>query len=140
FADRTPGSFIEEKTYSLAWHYRKVETGLGELRAGELVNNLRFITADQGLQILPGNKVIEVKNIEINKGKTALALLHGKQYDFIMAIGDDYTDEDTFKAMPDNAATIKVGSNSSAAKYYVTDVKEVRNLLQGFASAVLLPD
>lgn len=140
FADRTPGSFIEEKTYSLAWHYRNVETGLGELRAGELVNNLRFITGDQGLQILPGNKVIEVKNIEINKGKTALALLHGQTYDFIMAIGDDHTDEDTFKAMPDNAATIKVGSNSSAAKYYVNNVKEVRKLLKGFTAAVTLSE
>ncbi|MGI4020914.1 MAG: bifunctional alpha,alpha-trehalose-phosphate synthase (UDP-forming)/trehalose-phosphatase [Janthinobacterium lividum] len=140
FADRTPGSFIEEKTYSLAWHYRKVETGLGDLRAGELINNLRFITSDQGLQILPGNKVIEVKNIEINKGKTALAVLHGQAYDFVMAIGDDHTDEDTFKAMPENSVTIKVGSNSSAAKYYVNDVKEVRNLLQGFTSTFLLPE
>lgn len=134
FADRTPGSFIEEKTYSLAWHYRKVETGLGELRAGELVNNLRFITADQGLQILPGNKVIEVKNIEINKGKTVFALMQKQQYDFAMAIGDDFTDEDTFKAMPENAVTIKVGNNSSAAKYFVNDVKEVRTLLESFAA------
>ena len=136
FADRTPGSFIEEKTYSLAWHYRNVETGLGELRAGELVNNLRFITSDQGLQILPGNKVIEVKNIEINKGKTAMALLYGQAYDFVMAIGDDHTDEDTFKAMPDNSVTIKVGNTSSVAKYYVNDHKEVRALLQGFTKPV----
>ncbi len=132
FADRTPGSFIEEKTYSLAWHYRNVETGLGDLRASELINNLRFITADKGLQILPGNKVIEVKNIEINKGKSVLALLHGNDYDFEIAIGDDHTDEDIFRAMPDNAATIKVGNNSSAAKYYVNNVQEVRSLLAGF--------
>ena len=132
FADRTPGSFIEEKTYSLAWHYRNVETGLGDLRASELVNNLRFVTADKGLQILPGNKVIEVKNIEINKGKGVAALLYGRDYDFKIAIGDDHTDEDIFKAMPDNAATIKVGSNSSAAKYYVNNVQEVRTLLAGF--------
>lgn len=136
FADRTPGSFIEEKTYSLAWHYRNVGAGLGELRAGELVNNLRYITSDQGLQILPGNKVIEVKNIEINKGRAVSSMLYHNQYDFALAIGDDHTDEDTFKAMPDNSVTIKVGSNSSAAKYYLNDFKEVRKLLQGFATAV----
>jgi trehalose 6-phosphate synthase/phosphatase len=140
FADRTPGSFIEEKTYSLAWHYRNVETGLGDLRAGELINNLRFTTGDLGLQILPGNKVIEVKNIEINKGKTALSLLHGQAYDFVMAIGDDHTDEDTFKAMPENSVTIKVGNNSSAAKYYLNDYKEVRQLLKGFSTAVTIQD
>ncbi|RYY07098.1 MAG: trehalose-phosphatase, partial [Sphingobacteriaceae bacterium] len=134
FSDRTPGSFIEEKTYSLAWHYRNVESGLGDLRAGELINNLRFITADKGLQILPGNKVIEVKNIEINKGKSVAAILYGEEFDFEIAIGDDHTDEDIFKAMPDNAATIKVGNNSSAAKYYVNNVQEVRTLLEGFAT------
>jgi len=140
YADRTPGSFIEEKTYSLAWHYRNVGTGLGELRAGELMNNLRYITSDQGLQILPGNKVIEVKNIEINKGRAVTALLYGQQYDFAMAIGDDHTDEDTFKAMPENSVTIKVGSNSSVAKYYLNDFKEVRNLLQGFTTAVAIQE
>ena len=136
FSDRTPGSFIEEKTYSLVWHYRNVGAGLGELRAGELVNNLHYITGNQGLQILPGNKVIEIKNIEINKGRAVSAMLHQSQYDFALAIGDDHTDEDTFKAMPDNSVTIKVGSSSSAAKYYLNDVKEVRNLLQGFAKSV----
>ncbi|MGI4803225.1 MAG: bifunctional alpha,alpha-trehalose-phosphate synthase (UDP-forming)/trehalose-phosphatase [Janthinobacterium lividum] len=136
FADRTPGSFIEEKTYSLAWHYRNVESGLGDLRAGELINNLRFSVVDKGLQILPGNKVIEVKNMEINKGKSVTALLHGQDYDFAMAIGDDHTDEDTFKAMPDNSATIKVGNNSSAAKYYLNNVQEVRLLLEGFVAEV----
>jgi len=140
YADRTPGSFIEEKTYSLAWHYRNVGPGLGELRAGELMNNLRYITSDQGLQILPGNKVIEVKNIEINKGRAVTALLYGQQYDFAMAIGDDHTDEDTFKAMPENSVTIKVGSNSSVAKYYLNDFKEVRNLLQGFTTAVAIQE
>ena len=140
FSDRTPGSFIEEKTYSLVWHYRNVGTGLGELRAGELINNLHYITSNQGLQILPGNKVIEIKNIEVNKGRAVSAMLHQSQYDFALAIGDDHTDEDTFKAMPDNSVTIKVGSSSSAAKYYLNDVKEVRNLLQGFANAVVVND
>jgi len=140
FADRTPGSFIEEKTYSLVWHYRNVDAGLGELRAGELVTNLHYITSNQGLQILPGNKVIEIKNIEINKGRAVSALLNQNQYDFALAIGDDHTDEDTFKAMPENSVTIKVGSNSSVAKYYMNDVKEVRKLLQGFATAVRVQD
>lgn len=130
YVDRTPGSFIEEKSYSLVWHYRKVEVGLGELRANEIMNDLRFITADQGLQMLPGNKVIEIKNIEVNKGKMALKWLEGKKYDFIMALGDDHTDEDIFKAIPTEAFTIKVGSNISAARFYLRDPKEVRRLLR----------
>ncbi|HVI46156.1 MAG TPA: bifunctional alpha,alpha-trehalose-phosphate synthase (UDP-forming)/trehalose-phosphatase [Chitinophaga sp.] len=130
FTDRTPGAFIEEKSYSLVWHYRKVESGLGELRANELADTLRFYTAEQGLQVLPGDKVIEVKNIEINKGKAALSWLNHKKYDFIMAMGDDVTDEDIFKSMPSNAFTIKIGSQVSAAQYYLRSYHEVRHLLR----------
>ncbi|HQS06274.1 MAG TPA: bifunctional alpha,alpha-trehalose-phosphate synthase (UDP-forming)/trehalose-phosphatase, partial [Daejeonella sp.] len=68
YVERTPGSFIEEKSFSLVWHFRKVPKDLGDLRVSELVNNLVYLTKDKGLQLLPGNKVIEIKNIEINKG------------------------------------------------------------------------
>ena len=52
-----------------------------------------------------------------------------KQPDFIIALGDDHTDEDIFKALPDDAITVKVGNNLSEAKYYLNDFKEVRKLL-----------
>lgn len=130
YTDRTPGSFVEEKSFSLVWHYRKVEKGLGELRAGEIVNHLRMAIADKGLQMMEGNKVIEFKNIEVNKGKAALNWLHNNNPDFILALGDDHTDEDIFKALPEDAYTIKVGSNISAARYYLRDYREVRELLK----------
>lgn len=129
YTDRTPGSFIEEKSYSLVWHYRKAEEGLGDLRANEIVSHLKILAADKGLQLMPGNKVIEFKNMEVNKGKAALNWLYGKQPDFILALGDDHTDEDIFRALPNDAFTIKVGNNISEAKYYLNDYKEVRKLL-----------
>ena len=134
YTDRTPGSFVEEKSYSLVWHYRKVEKGLGELRAGEIVNHLRMAIADKGLQMMEGNKVIEFKNVEVNKGKAALNWLHNNNPDFILALGDDHTDEDIFKALPEDAYTIKVGSNISAARYYLRDYREVRELLKTLTS------
>jgi len=130
YTDRTPGSFIEEKSYSLVWHYRRVEQGLGELRVNEIINHLRLIVADKGLQLMPGNKVLEIKNIEVNKGKAALNWLYNRDADFILAIGDDHTDEDIFKALPESAYTIKVGSNISAAKYFVRNPREVRLVLK----------
>ncbi|MGY4385032.1 trehalose 6-phosphate synthase/phosphatase [Pedobacter sp. UYP24] len=134
YTDRTPGSFIEEKSFSLVWHYRKVEEGLGELRAGEITNHLRMPISNKGLQMMEGNKVIEFKNIEVNKGKAARNWLHNNNPDFIIALGDDHTDEDIFKALPEKAYTIKVGSNISAARYYLKDYKEVRDLLKSFTS------
>jgi len=130
YTDRTPGSFIEDKSYSLVWHYRKVEEGLGELRANEIINHLKSTIADKGLQMMLGSKVIEFKNIEVNKGKAAVNWLYGKNPDFIIALGDDITDEDIFKALPAEAYTIKVGSNISAAKYYLRNFMEVRELLK----------
>jgi len=138
YVDRTPGSFIEEKTYSLVWHYRNAQKGLGELRAAELINNLKYIVSDKGLQLLPGDKVLEIKNIEVNKGKAAAMLLDKEDYDFIIAFGDDYTDEDVFKALPESAVTIKVGSNVSAAKYYLRNPAEVRKLLRSFAESTVV--
>jgi trehalose 6-phosphate synthase/phosphatase len=134
YSDRTAGSFIEEKRFSLAWHYRNVEKGLGELRANELISNMRYLTRERGLQLLPGNKVVEIKNAEINKGKAALSYTYGQDFDFLLAMGDDHTDEDIFESLPDLATTIKVGSSVSAAKFYLTDVKQVRELL-GFINS-----
>jgi len=134
YTDRTPGSFIEEKSYSLVWHYRKVEEGLGELRAQEIINHLRMIVSDKGLQLMPGNKVLEFKNVEVNKGRAALNWMQDQHPDFILALGDDHTDEDIFKAIPEEAFTIKVGGNISAARFYLRNPTEVRSLLNHLIS------
>jgi len=126
---QTPGSFIEEKDYSLAWHFRKVEAGLGELRVREIIGNLKYAAANAGLQLLEGNKVLEIKSANINKGNAAQQWLKQEEAGFILAIGDDQTDEDTFIAMPPEAFTIKVGTGISTATYFLRNPAEVRNLL-----------
>lgn len=136
YMDKTPGSLIEEKSHSLVWHYRKADIELGALRALELTADLSNLILNQDLEILEGSKVIEVKVAGINKGKAAMEYMQGKDYDFILAIGDDWTDEYLFKEMPDKALTIKVGTSRSAAKYYIENYKEVRNLLTGFIQKV----
>jgi trehalose 6-phosphate synthase/phosphatase len=130
YSRRTPGSFIEEKSYSLVWHFRRVEEGLGALRAQEMMEDMRHFVSDNGLQMLQGDKVIEIKSISVNKGKAAKRWLQKDDYDFIMAIGDDHTDEDTFKAVPQDAITIKVGNNISAATYFLDSHIEVRDFLR----------
>jgi trehalose 6-phosphate synthase/phosphatase len=129
YVNRTPGSFIEEKDHSLVWHFRKVETGLGELRSRELTSHLKYLSTGKNLQVLEGDMVVEVKNADVNKGRAAQKWLNTFENDFALAIGDDWTDEDTFRAMPKGAITIKVGSTSSAAKYNVPSHKEVRSFL-----------
>ncbi|WP_299583317.1 bifunctional alpha,alpha-trehalose-phosphate synthase (UDP-forming)/trehalose-phosphatase [uncultured Sunxiuqinia sp.] len=130
FVDRTPGTFIEEKNYSLVWHYRNSEPEQGELRANELKDELREMTANHNLEIMEGNKVIEVKAGGINKGVAAMRFLSDTQYDSIIALGDDWTDEYMFRELPKSAYTIKVGMKKTEAAYKVESVKSVRNLLK----------
>ncbi len=127
--ERTPGSFTEEKDYSIAWHYRNIDKGLGEKRVREFKDVLQYLTANLDLQVLEGNKVVEIKNAGINKGKAALYWIKKEQYDFILAIGDDRTDEDIFKVLPESAYTIKVGLEQTAARFNMLSVKNVRKLL-----------
>jgi trehalose 6-phosphate synthase/phosphatase len=131
YVRRTAGSFIEEKDYSLAWHYRRVDADLGAVRARELLSHLSFITSNTDLQVLEGSKVLEVKNAGINKGSAVTRWLHREPAEFILAIGDGRTDEDTFGVLPAEAYTIKVGNAArSLARYCVGDSNSARGLLQ----------
>lgn len=129
YVDRTPGSFIETKSHSLAWHYRKVEKGLGEMRKSELTSHLKHMMGEKGFQVLDGDYVVEVKPDAINKGRAALAWHQHFEADFVLCIGDDTTDEDMFKALPDTAFTVKVGPGSSHASCAVEAVGDVHELL-----------
>lgn len=117
FVKKTPGSRLEEKETALAWHYRKVDAWLGVLRAQQLVNALVSTCIRQNLQIIQGNKVVEIKSPDHTKGSEVNRLLKSSHYDFILAMGDDTTDEDMFQALPPGSATIKIGHISENALY-----------------------
>jgi trehalose 6-phosphate synthase/phosphatase len=129
YVDRTPRSFIEEKNYSLVWHYRDADPDLGFQRSLELKDELQSLVTNLNLEIMDGDKVIEIKNSGINKGRAALSKMQGKEYDFVMAMGDDWTDEFTFEVMPEEAITIKVGNKSTRARYYVESFRNIREIL-----------
>ncbi len=129
YVDRTPGSFIEEKEYSLVWHYRKADSKLTMLRAGELKDALTHLVSNLSIGVLDGNKVIEIKNRDINKGRAVMKWVNKKKWDFILSIGDDVTDEDIFDALPDTAYTIKVGIGITKARYTIASPAEVIDLM-----------
>ncbi len=133
--NRTPGSFIEEKDYSLAWHYRSIERDLGNKRVREFRDMLSYLIQNQDLQVLEGNKVVEIKNAGVNKGKATQHWVGQEKWDFVLGIGDDHTDEDIFKAVPDWGVTIKVGPGRTGARYSVTGVAEVRRMFHSLSGA-----
>jgi trehalose 6-phosphate synthase/phosphatase len=129
FVERTPGSLMEEKTFALAWHYRRVNEDLAAVRAQELKETLLQLTANLHLDVLEGDMVIEVKNVGINKGKAAGYWLAQKPWEFILALGDAWTDEDTFTVLPESAYSIRVGVKPSLARFNLESPKDVRRLL-----------
>lgn len=130
FVNRCPGSFIEEKKNTLAWHYRNTNPDLGFTRSRELRNSLLQLTANTSLQVIDGNKVIEVRQIGVDKGTTALNIINQLQPDFLLCMGDDTTDEDMFKALKDRGYTIKIGQGNTAAQYSLWSQKDVLPLLR----------
>lgn len=133
FVDRTPGSFIEEKNYSMAWHYRNTDPDFGQKRATELNTVLTSLIGNDDISVLNGNKVMEVKSSNVNKGRASVRMLGESDYDFVFAIGDDWTDEFMFQELPQSAITVKVGIQKTQAKYHVESTKRVRELLKQFA-------
>jgi trehalose 6-phosphate synthase/phosphatase len=127
---RTPGTFVEEKSNSLVWHYRLAENGLGELRMREMICHVKYVAHGNNLQVMEGNKFLEIKKPDINKSKAAMDFITHEGFDFILAIGDHWSDEDTFKALPKWAYSIRVGYNYTHAKFNVHSYKEVEYLLK----------
>jgi len=130
FVDRTPGSFIEEKEFSLVWHYRVAEAEFGDWLANELVANLNHMLADSPVRAVKGEKTVEVKLLWADKGQVFSRLLSQlPEPEFVLAAGDDVTDEDLFAKLPPEAWTIHVGRKPSRAKYYVSGPDEFVEVL-----------
>jgi len=117
FVDRTPRSKMEIKDTTLVWHYRNVDGWLATLREQQLLMALIAPCTRQNLQIMRGNKVVEIKSPYHTKGSEVKRILKNKTFDFILAMGDDTTDEDTFRELPNEAYTIKIGTISEIARY-----------------------
>ena len=89
YMDRTPGAFIEEKTFSLVWHCRKSEPDLAKLRTQELKDAMLAMTANLNIGVFEGAKVVEVKHIGVNKGQAVLPWIGLQKWPFVFVAVDD---------------------------------------------------
>ena len=128
YTDLTPNAFIEEKQYSLVWHYRQSPPFASQKNLQILHRVLRPLARQFGLELFQGNKILEIKDPGINKGNAVHRWLR-REHDFVLVIGDDFTDEDMFAAVPASATTIKVGRGRTIANYRAASSDEVIDLL-----------
>jgi trehalose 6-phosphate synthase/phosphatase len=138
FTASTPGSQIEVKTASLAWHYRGAHE-FGVQQAHELRTRLGVALGTQPLEVLDGKKVIEVRLRGISKGVVAQQReLSGEVT--VVAFGDDRTDEDLFRALPADSITISVGQPLDGARYVLEDCHTVRQVLRALTAERVAAD
>ena len=133
----TPGSLVEVKSASVAWHYRGAHAEQGDRRARELLERLREIHEEPPLDVISGKKVIEVRVFGVSKASAVLALLaRDLPTDFLFAAGDDETDEEMFGQLPPTAWSAHVGPGPSRARLELPDPAALRRLLRELGAAL----
>lgn len=138
YAPRTAGAVVDIKDFGVVWHYRNVSPELAFVRNGELRHELQRATEQSDIGVYDGRKIIEVKPKNLHKGILAHEFTDRYPSDFVLAIGDDYTDEQMFEALPPHAVSIKIGPGATHATYQVARINQVRQLLTHFSTVARL--
>jgi trehalose 6-phosphate synthase/phosphatase len=134
FTESTPGSLLEIKSASAAWHYRRVQRDFGARQAHELRMLLGDALSNQPFEVLEGKKVIEIRLRGVSKAVVAHQVQADAANNIVVAFGDDRADEDLFRALPASSLTIGVGLRPSGARFRVRDHRDVRRLLRSLAA------
>ena len=129
YAEQTPGALVEQKEWAVAWHYRGAAPYHAQKHLVVMRRLLKPLAEKYGLRLLEGKKVLEVRPADVHKGRIAQEWLL-QDYDFVLAMGDDITDEDTFAAVPPGSYTVKIGRGSTVARFRLPDVSAGLNLLK----------
>jgi len=95
-----PRIILEDKGSSLALHYRLAPQMDSVLKSR--VAAIIASTGVQGLEVMHGKAVIEIKPITFNKGEAVLELMKNPPFEHRkpVFVGDDSTDESVFHVLP----------------------------------------
>jgi trehalose 6-phosphate phosphatase len=122
------GVTIEDKTYSIAIHYRrsrqKRRAREAALRAAASLGKLRVLGGKQVVNLLPLGAPDKGDALERERERLGC--------DTAIYVGDDDTDEDVFRLdQPGRLLTIRVGAKqSSQAAYCIRDQRQIDTLIE----------
>ncbi len=126
----TPGSFVEEKTTGLAFHYRACDPSLVAEKVNQLRDDLTRLQTEHEFDLLPGSKILEARMRGVSKARVVERVASTlNQSDLLLVAGDDRTDEEMFAAAPSWAVTVHVGRARTCAEFRVDDPWALRELL-----------
>ena len=121
------GGMIERKRAGAAWHYRGID--VAPETVDEIVARLEEGVTPLGFSVLRGACVVEIRPDGVDKSLAVQSAREDDPAAFIVAVGDDRTDEDMFRALPDGCVGVHVGDGETAAAVRVPDHLAVRELL-----------
>jgi len=129
FTDRTPGSFVEEKSMAVAWHYQDAEQSFGMQQAQELRLHLGQLVREAEVEVQPLARVVEVRRLGMNKGALVPAALAARP-GMVVAVGDDHSDEELYAAVPADGVSIHLGPLPTRAHYRMHNPTGLRQFLR----------
>lgn len=124
----TVGGRVERKDAGIAWHFRGASVDVDVVAT--VHDALHRAFGATRYEVLAGDCVLEVRRRGVHKGLVAerVRAWHGPVA-MMVAFGDDHTDEDLFRALPEGSISVKVGTRESVATYRLADHESVRSLL-----------
>lgn len=133
--DRAPGTFVERKATSVTWHYRLAEPEQALEARAFLRRILRPACARHDLALEDASYALEVRPRALTKRRIVeSALAHAGPDAFVLAAGDDESDEEMFAALPPGAVSIFAGRGRSMARHRVSGPAELRDVLAELCS------
>ncbi|KAL1956562.1 hypothetical protein VTO42DRAFT_7033 [Malbranchea cinnamomea] len=150
YSHRTQGSHVEEKEVAITWHYRNVDPEYGAFQARECRKHLEDTVArEYDLEVMAGKANLEVRPRLVNKGGIVARLVNeygdgtGQEPDFVFCSGDDFTDEDMFRALkastlrPENVFSVTIGASSkqTEASWHLLEPADVIATIQLLSSS-----
>ncbi len=137
---RYPGMIIEDKPFTLPFHYRLIEPGQVPIFKRDVSKILKSVYNDKTIRVIDNKKTIElVPKLNWDKGDIVKLIYKylqdkNKKRSVPIYIGDSLTDEDAFRVLK-NGITIRVRpKKGSSAKYYFKSRAEVDRFLVWLAS------
>lgn len=131
---------IEDKTFSLAFHYRLLPEHKTQSVIETIESIIKRIDEQNNIQRIYGAKVIELRPQGWNKGNAVgIVLDNNPSSEDILPIyiGDDTTDEDAFKQIKNQGITIYVKNHDNretAAEYIVSDPDDILFFLKSLTT------
>ena len=140
YAERTDGAFAEAGANSVTFHFGQADPEFGKMQAKELHNHLNEVLRDQPVEVAIKPAKLRIAPRGVDKGVLLRHALDVVSPDFVLVVGDDFTDEAAFSELSNfrkrhphlanHCFGCTIGRKPSRAPYFMDDHPSAAGLLE----------